>query len=102
MYKDNIFNDYNIDRIKQRQFSFSGMSQTAVQDTAMQENQWGPVSKRWKEHLVSTDKIIIRVRQRLLETARALREGQEPAEPWKPEGYRQYRSESAPSTGQQG
>ena len=42
LYKDNIFNDYNIDRIKQRQFSFSGMSQTAVQDTAMQENQWGP------------------------------------------------------------
>ena len=65
LYKDNIFNDYNIDRIKQRQFSFSGMSQTAVQDTAMQENQWGPVSKRWKEHLVSTDKIIIRVRQRI-------------------------------------
>ena len=97
LYKDNIFNDYNIDRIKQRQFSFSGMSQTAVQDTAMQENQWGPVSKRWKEHLVSTDKIIIRVRQRILETARALMEGQEPAEPWKPEGYRSHRSEVEPA-----
>jgi nitrite reductase/ring-hydroxylating ferredoxin subunit len=88
LYKDNIFNDYNIDRIKQKQFSFSGLSQTAVQDTAMQENQWGPVSNRWKEHLVSTDRIIIRVRQRLLDTARALLEGQEPAEPWKPDGYK--------------
>ena len=87
LYKDNIFNDYNIDRIKQKQFTFSGMSMTAVQDTALQENQWGPISNRWKEHLVSTDKIIIRVRQRLLDTARALMEGQEPSEPWKPEGY---------------
>ena len=88
LYRDNIFNDYNIDRIKQKQFSFSGLSQTAVQDTAMQENQWGPVSNRWKEHLVSTDRIIIRVRQRLLDTARALLEGQEPEEPWKPDGYK--------------
>lgn len=87
LYKDNIFNDYNIDRIKQKQFTFSGMSMTAVQDTALQENQWGPISNRWKEHLVSTDKIIIRVRQRLLDTARALMEGEEPSEPWKPEGY---------------
>jgi hypothetical protein len=54
----------------------------------MQENQWGPVSKRWKEHLVSTDKIIIRVRQRLLNAARALADGSEPAEPWNPNGYR--------------
>ncbi len=88
LYRDNIFNDYNIDRIKQKQFSFSGLSQTAVQDTAMQENQWGPISNRWKEHLVSTDRIIIRVRQRLLDTARALMEGQEPSEPWKPSGYK--------------
>ena len=87
LYKDNIFNDYNIDRIKQKQFSFSGMSMTAVQDTALQESQWGPISHRWKEHLVSTDKIIIRVRQRMIDTARALMEGQEPKEPWKPEGY---------------
>ena len=68
------------------------MSQTAVQ-----ENQWGPFSKRWKEHLVSTDTIIIRVRQRIVETARALMEGQEPAEPWKPEGYRSHRSEGEPA-----
>ncbi len=88
LYKNNIFNDYGMDRIKQKHFSFSGLSQTAVQDTAMQENQWGPVSNRWKEHLVSTDKIIIRVRQRLLSTAKELLEGREPAEPWKPEAYR--------------
>jgi nitrite reductase/ring-hydroxylating ferredoxin subunit len=88
LYKNNIFNDYGMDRIKQKHFSFSGLSQTAVQDTAMQENQWGPVSKRWKEHLVSTDKIIIRVRQRMLTTAKELMEGKEPAEPWNPQGYR--------------
>jgi hypothetical protein len=88
LYRDNIFNDYAMDRIKQKHFNFSGLPQTAVQDTAMQENQWGPVSKRWKEHLVSSDKIIIRVRQRLLTTAKALAAGKEPAEPWNPEGYR--------------
>ena len=88
LYKDNIFNDYNIDRIKQKQFSFSGLPVTAVQDTAMQENQWGPISKRWKEHLVSSDKFNIRMRERLLDTARSLMEGQEPAEPWTPEGYK--------------
>jgi nitrite reductase/ring-hydroxylating ferredoxin subunit len=87
LYRDNIFNDYAMDRIKQKHFNFSGLPQTAVQDTAMQENQWGPVSKRWKEHLVSSDKIIIRVRQRLLNTAKALAQGQEPAEPWTPHGY---------------
>jgi phthalate 4,5-dioxygenase oxygenase subunit len=88
LYKDNIFNDYGIDRIKQKNFSFSGMSVTAVQDTAMQENQWGPISQRWKEHLTSADSIIIRVRQRLLTAAKQLTQGQEPLEPWKPQGYK--------------
>jgi phthalate 4,5-dioxygenase oxygenase subunit len=88
LYRDNIFNDYAMDRIKQKHFNFSGLPQTAVQDTAMQENQWGPVSQRWKEHLVSSDKIIIRVRQRLLSTAKALMNGVEPKEPWNPDGYR--------------
>ena len=88
LYQANIFNDYGMDRIKQKHFNFSGMSQTAVQDTAMQENQWGSVSQRWREHLTSSDKIILRVRQRLLTTARNLTAGQEPEEPFKPEGYR--------------
>ena len=47
-----------------------------------------PTAERWKEHLVSSDKIIIRVRQRLLSTAKALMNGTEPKEPWNPEGYR--------------
>jgi phthalate 4,5-dioxygenase oxygenase subunit len=88
LYQANIFNDYGMDRIKQKHFNFSGMSQTAVQDTAMQENQWGPVSKRWKEHLTSSDRVIIRVRQRLLSTAKALAAGREPGEPWNPDGYK--------------
>jgi phenylpropionate dioxygenase-like ring-hydroxylating dioxygenase large terminal subunit len=80
--KENKANDYLIDRIKQRNFSFSGMSQTAVQDTAMQENQRGALMDRSQEVLVTSDKWIISVRHRLTTAAKALQAGQEPAEPF--------------------
>ena len=40
------------------------------------------------EHLLRSDEGIIRVRQRLIRTARKLMEGEEPAEPSKPEAYK--------------
>jgi hypothetical protein len=96
LYQANMFNDYLIDRLEQKHFTFSGMTHFAVQDTAMQENQWGPISDRSREHLVSTDKIIIRVRQRLIEAAKNLTRGIEPAEPWNPDGYRYFKHVEPP------
>ncbi len=85
---ENKANDYLIDRIKQQHFSFSGLSQTAVQDTAMQENQRGALMDRSLEVLVSSDKWIIQARNRLLNGAKALEAGQEPVEPFLTEAMR--------------
>src|SRR6185369_9086654 len=40
--KDNLSNDYNIDRVTQRNFSYTGIRAFPTQDTALIENQWGP------------------------------------------------------------
>jgi len=42
VYQENKANDYRIDRIRQKHFNFSGLSQTAIQDTAMQEKPTRP------------------------------------------------------------
>ncbi|MBO0748260.1 MAG: Rieske 2Fe-2S domain-containing protein [Acidimicrobiaceae bacterium] len=86
--KQNKTNDYEIDRVKQRFFNYSGMVNTPVQDIAVVENQRGSVADRTREVLVSTDKGIIQGRRRLIEGARALAQGIEPKEPWNPEAYR--------------
>jgi phthalate 4,5-dioxygenase len=93
---ENKANDYLIDRNKQRFFTFTGISNTPVQDFAMVENQRGPLADRSREVLVSSDKYIIHVRKRLLNAARALAEGIEPAEPWRPEAYRQAQAQRPP------
>lgn len=92
--EDNVRNDYNIDREKQRRENYTGIRTFPLQDIAMMENQWGPVAHRWKEHLTSYDYQIIHVRQRLLKMAKALAQGVEPTEPWHPEAYA-YRREAA-------
>jgi hypothetical protein len=68
-----------IDRSRQRESNFSGIEESPpLQDAAVQESM-GPIVDRSREHLGSTDAGIIRVRQRLLEAAVALRDsGQEP------------------------
>jgi phthalate 4,5-dioxygenase oxygenase subunit len=86
--RDNVFNDYNIDRVAQRNFSYSGIKTFPLQDIAMMENQWGPIAERDQEHLSSTDFMIIKVRRRLLAAARAMAQGIEPEAPWHPEDYR--------------
>jgi hypothetical protein len=86
--KDNVTNDYNIDRVAQRNFSYTGIKTFPLQDIAMMENQWGPIAEREQEHLTSMDYVIIKVRRRLLAAAKAMAQGIEPEAPWHPELYR--------------
>ena len=84
---ENTDNDYKVDRVAQKNYSFTGIKNFPLQDIAMMEQQWGPIADRTQEHLLASDEAIIRVRQRLMRTARKLMEGQEPTEPWTPEAY---------------
>jgi phthalate 4,5-dioxygenase oxygenase subunit len=92
--EDNVHNNYNVDRDKQRRESYTGIRTFPLQDIAMMEDQWGPIADRTREHLTSYDYMIIHVRQRLLKVAKALAGGVEPSEPWHPEAYC-YRREQA-------
>ena len=84
---DNKSNDYHIDRVAQRSFSYTGIKTFPLQDIAMMEDQRGPLMDRTREHLASSDAAIIQVRRRLIGAARALAEGKEPEAPWHPEAY---------------
>ncbi len=85
----NRTNDYRIDRARQRSSNFTGLAESPpLQDGAIQESM-GPIVDRSREHLGTSDAGIIRVRQRLLEAARALRErGAEPPGVAEPGTYR--------------
>jgi phenylpropionate dioxygenase-like ring-hydroxylating dioxygenase large terminal subunit len=89
--KDNVFNDYNVDRVAQRNLSYTGIKTFPLQDIAMMENQWGPIAKRHKEHLATSDYQIIHIRRRLIRAAKNLMQGVEPEEPWHPEVYHMHR-----------
>ena len=77
--KANKSNDYLVDRVMQKNFNYTGIKSFPIQDLALIEDQWAPVSPRTGEHLVSADTAIIRVRQTILKAARDLMEGTEPA-----------------------
>src|SRR5919197_734300 len=64
-------NDYLIDRDVQRDATFSGISDFVSQDLMVTESM-GPIYDRTKEHLASIDKAIIRMRQLLITSAKAL------------------------------
>jgi phenylpropionate dioxygenase-like ring-hydroxylating dioxygenase large terminal subunit len=85
--KANVFNDYEIDRLGQKTYLYSGIKTFPLQDIAMMENQWGPLAKREKEHLCAMDYHMIYLRRKLLKAAKALRDGIEPMEPWQPQAY---------------
>ena len=85
---ENKDNDYKIDRVAQKNYSYSGIRAFPIQDLALVEDQWGPRADRRLEHLVTADESIIHVRRRLLDAARALMEGQEPTGPSNPDSYR--------------
>jgi nitrite reductase/ring-hydroxylating ferredoxin subunit len=86
----NIHNDYQQDRVAQKQFTFSGIRCFPLQDIAMGENQWGPIADRTQEHLCSSDYHIIYWRRRLIKTAKALAQGVEPSEPFAAESFRNH------------
>jgi phthalate 4,5-dioxygenase len=69
----NADNDFMIDRTAQQQRTFTGIPTIRQQDGAMTTSM-GPVMNRNREHLGTTDTAIIRARQILLRSARALRE----------------------------
>ncbi len=69
----NRSNDYFRDRSPEAAGLFFGILSNPLQDTAIQESM-GPIVDRTQEHLGPADLMIIRVRKRLLEAARALRD----------------------------
>jgi phthalate 4,5-dioxygenase len=74
----NKANDFLIDRAVQRNYNFTGVVGTGNQDMAAQVSM-GPVTERTKEHLGVTDVGIIEMRRILLNSAKDLCEGKEPA-----------------------
>jgi phthalate 4,5-dioxygenase oxygenase subunit len=96
--KANVSNDYEVDRLGQKGNLYSGIKTFPLQDIAMMENQWGPIAKREREHLVSMDYHMIYLRRKLLKAARDLQAGNEPPEPWMPQSYH-YHAASADVVG---
>ncbi|MBO0683869.1 MAG: (2Fe-2S)-binding protein, partial [Candidatus Dormibacteraeota bacterium] len=83
-------NDYLMDRERQeRDEEYSGIDGIHLQDQAITESM-GTIYDRSKEHLGSSDAMVIRVRRRLIAAARALREnGEVPPGVDHPEVYQQ-------------
>ena len=75
--KANKGNDYLINRVAQRTTSFTGVPSIPQQDRMATESM-GAITDRTSEHLGTADVVIIQVRRRLLELARALQDGVEP------------------------
>jgi len=71
----NARNDYLIDREWQRsRGDYTGIAGVPTQDQAITESM-GPIYDRGSEHLGTSDVMVIRVRRRLIQAARALVEG---------------------------
>ena len=72
--KRNLRNDYQIDRELQRTKTFTGITGVNTQDMALQEGM-GRIVDRSKEHLGTSDRAIIVMRQLLLEAIADLEAG---------------------------
>ena len=66
-------NDFLMNRDVKRTKSFTGIPSVRLQDDAVITSM-GPILDRTKEHLGTADAAVIRVRRRMLEAARGLRE----------------------------
>ena len=75
--RQNMANDYEIDRTKQKTSSFTGIAGVNTQDVALQEGM-GPICDRTQEHLGTTDRAIIVMRQLLLEACKDVEAGKSP------------------------
>ena len=99
--KANLQNDYLVDRVAQKYFSYTGIKTFPLQDIALIEAQWGPISHHWEEHLVSTDYMLIYVRRRLLKAAKELQNGIEPSGPSHPEIFHFHRETAIADTAEE-
>jgi nitrite reductase/ring-hydroxylating ferredoxin subunit len=70
---NNRSNDHLIDRTLQRDGSYSGIHAIPVQDQAITESM-GPIADRTREHLGTSDRMIMLTRRRLMRAALALKE----------------------------
>jgi phthalate 4,5-dioxygenase len=70
-------NDYLIDRALQRGTTYTGIPGIQEQDLAVTESM-GPIYDRSQEHLGTTDRAIIRMRQLLIKAAQDLEHGIDP------------------------
>jgi hypothetical protein len=78
-YRHHRGNDYGIDRETQRERSFSGIDGVHLQDQAITESM-GSIVDRTREHLGTSDQMIMRTRRALLRAVRALiQDGTTPA-----------------------
>jgi len=75
--KRNRRNDYLIDRAVQRTLTFTGIEGINTQDMALQEGM-GPIVDRSREHLGTSDRAIIVMRQLLMEAMHAVENGEAP------------------------
>jgi hypothetical protein len=57
--------------------TFSGVEGIAMQDASLQESM-GPIQDRTRENLCPTDRGIVMARRKLLDAARAVRDGKQP------------------------
>jgi phenylpropionate dioxygenase-like ring-hydroxylating dioxygenase large terminal subunit len=73
--KANVHNDYLVDYELQKELTIGIPFLVNLQDRAMTETM-GPIYDRTQEHLGTTDAMVIYVRKRLLDAARALRDSQ--------------------------
>ena len=71
-------NDYGIDREMQKTVNYTGLPTNRTQDAAVIESM-GPVMDRTHEHLGRSDAAIIYMRRMMLEAAKQLQQGIEPA-----------------------
>ena len=88
--KRNLRNDYQIDRELQRTKTFTGITGVNTQDMALQEGM-GRIVDRSKEHLGTSDRAIIVMRQLLLEAMTDLEAGR-PIRGTDPETYSRVRA----------
>ena len=76
--KRNKDNDYLIDREMQRTVNYTGLPGNRVQDSAVIESM-GPIMDRTNEHLGRSDAAIIYMRRLMIDAAKQLQQGIEPA-----------------------
>jgi nitrite reductase/ring-hydroxylating ferredoxin subunit len=86
--KENLANDFLIDRDDQRTRTFTGIKSFVAEDFAVIGDRGTPIARRDQEYLVSSDRAIIALRKRLLTGVKNLSAGREPPEARDPEAFR--------------